>query len=79
MQIIFKGEITIAELRQLLFQTLNEIESDLAVRYSLGATLYVNPTNGFGDAIVPHNKYGLSVNKLYSSGPYRSAADEFKL
>lgn len=79
MQITIKGELTIAEIRQALYEKLHELEDDFAVRYSQGATLYVNPTNGLGDAVVPHNKADRSVTKLYSNGPYRSAADEFKI
>lgn len=73
MQIKIKGEMTIPEIRQALFEKLCEIETDHAVRYSMGATLYINPTNGFGDTIHP------DVSKLYSTGPYRSAADDYKL
>lgn len=79
MQITIKGEMTLAEIRQVLYEKLNELEEDFAVRYSQGATLYVNPTNGFGDAVVPHNKFGAAVHKLHSNGPYKSAADEFKI
>ena len=79
MQISVKGEMSMAEIRQAIFEKLNELESDYAVRYSRGATLFINPTNGFGDDIQPCNKHGRSVEKLYSTGPYRSAADEYKI
>lgn len=79
MEIRVKGEMTIAEIRQALFEKLHEAESDYAIRYSRGATLYINPTNGFGDDVEPRNKHGRSVQKLYSEGPYRSAADDYKL
>lgn len=79
MEIKIKGEMSIADIRQTLFEKLHEIEDDYAVRYSRGATLYINPTNGFGDDIKPCNKHGRSVDKVYSEGPYRSAADDFKL
>ena len=78
MKIKVKGEMTLAEIRQALFEKLSEIESELAVRHSQGATLYINPTNGFGDAVEPR-KGGRKVENIYSNGPYRSAADEFKL
>ena len=78
MQIKVKGEMTLVELRQALFEKLNEVECELAVRHSRGATLYINPTNGFGDAVEPR-KGGRKVDTLYSDGPYRSAADDFKL
>jgi len=79
MEIRVKGEMTIAEIRQALFEKLHEAEAEYGVRYSRGAALYLNPTNGFGDDIKPYNKHGRTVDKLYSDGPYRSAADEFKI
>ncbi len=79
MQIQVKGEMTLSELIQALYEKLSAVEEDYAVRHSRGATLYINPTNGFGDEVVPRNKGGREVNKLYSDGPYRSAADDYKL
>ena len=79
MKIKVKGEMTIAELKQALFEELHEVEDSLAIRHTLGATLYINPTNGFGDKVVPHNRGGRKVKSLYSSGPYKSAADDFGL
>ncbi|MCP8685969.1 hypothetical protein [Marinobacterium sedimentorum] len=79
MQIKIRGEMTIADVRQALFEKLNDVEEDLAIRYSKGATLYLHPTNGFGDEVVPRNHSGRRVDKVFSDGPYRSAADEFKL
>ena len=73
MEIKVKGEMTLVEIRQALFEKLSEVECDHAIRYSFGATLFLNPTNGFGDAVNP------SVSKVYSRGPYKSAADEYKI
>ena len=67
------------EVRQALVEKLLEVEAELAVRHSLGATLYINPSNGFGDKVTPVNRAGKEVKKMYSEGPYRSAADDFKL
>jgi hypothetical protein len=78
MEIKVKGEMTLAEIRQALFEKLQEVEEDCSVRYSQGATLYINPTNGFGDRIEPR-KHGRRIEKLYSEGPYRSSADEYKI
>ena len=44
-----------------------------------GATVYVNPTNGLGDEVCPRTKDGKTVGKMSCNGPYRSAADEFKI
>jgi len=79
MQINVKGEMPMAEIRQALFEKMHEIETEYAVRYSRGATLYINPTNGLGDEVVPRNKAGGKVDKLHSSGPYKSAADHYKI
>jgi hypothetical protein len=79
MQIKFKGEITIAELRQELFEKLHEIEDEFAIRHARSITLYFTPTNGFGEEVVPRNTLGSKVDKVYSEGPYRSAADDFKI
>ena len=75
MQIRIKGEMTVSEIRQALFEMLCEVEERFAVRYSLDATLYIRPTNGFGDDVAPRYPNGEAVKKLYSTGPYRAAAD----
>ena len=56
-----------------------EAEEDFAVRFSRGATLFINPTNGFGDDVTPMREDGQAVTDLNSNGPYKSAADEFKI
>jgi len=78
-QIQIKGEMTIGELRQEIFEKLNELENDHAVRHSRYATLYLTPTNGFGDEVYVRNAAGRKIEKLCSEGPYRSAADDFNL
>ena len=79
MQITIKGEMKLAELKQALFESLGELETDFAIAYSKGATLYVNPTNGEGDPVVARGKDGKVVGKVVSDGPYRSVADTLKL
>ena len=74
MEIKVRGEMSIPEFKQALFEKISEAE-EMGVRYTRGATLFINPTNGFGDDVKPH-KHGRTVDKLYSSGPYRSAADK---
>jgi hypothetical protein len=73
------GELSIPEIKQALFEQLAHLEENFSVRYSLGATLYINPSNGFGDRITPRDNAGGEVEKLHCRGPYRSAADEYKL
>jgi hypothetical protein len=79
MQIKIKGEMTIFEIRQAIFEQLKQIEEDFTIRYSRGATLYINPTNGFGDDIEPLDQSGRRIDRLYSDGGYKSAAMDYKL
>ena len=77
MQIRVHGEMSMPEIRQAVFEKLHEAESVYGVCYSFGATLYLNPTNGFGDRVTPRDHAGGQVTKLHSTGPYRSAADRY--
>lgn len=79
MKIKVKGEMTINELIQVLYEELHRAEDDFAIRHTMGATLYLNPTNGFGDEVKPINRFGKEVKNLYSSGAYKSAADDYRL
>lgn len=79
MQIIIRGEMTIAQLRQALFEMLKKLEEDYNVKHFKNTTIYVNPVNEFGEEVVPRNRLGQQVNKLHSNGPYRSAADDYKI
>ncbi len=79
MQIKIIGELTIAEIRQAIFESLGDIESKYAIRYSAGATLFVNPTNGFGDRIRPTDMLGSEVKIMHSKGPYRSVAEDYEI
>ena len=42
MQITIRGEMTLIQLRQALFEKLHELEDSFALHHSLGATLYFN-------------------------------------
>jgi hypothetical protein len=76
MEVRIRGQMTIADIRQAL---LHELETKYAVQFSRGATLYINPTNSFGEDVRPRLPGGHELRTLYSTGPYRSAADEGKL
>ena len=79
MQINIRGEMSIADIRQAIFEKLHELETDFAVKFSQGATIYVNPTDGIGNHVVPHTRDGRALTKMQSQGPYHSAADDFKI
>lgn len=79
MQITIRGEWTIDQLRQALFETLHQLENDFAVGHSIGATLYINPSDGKGSQVEPRTRDGRRLTKLLSDGPYRSAADDYRI
>ncbi len=79
MKIRIKGEMTLYELRQCIFEQLLEVEEQFAIRHSRDATIYINPTNGFGDQVSCRNARGDEVSTLVSEGPYRAAADHYGL
>lgn len=68
-----------AQFRQAFYEKLLELEQDYGVKHLKYATIYVNPVNEFGEEVVPRNKLGHPVNKLHSNGPYKSAADDYKI
>jgi hypothetical protein len=78
MQFKVIGEKPLTVHLQALIEKIKEFESDYAIHHSRGVTLYINPTNGHGDDVEPRQG-GRKVEKIVSDGPYKSAADDFKL
>jgi|SRR6516162_10271851 hypothetical protein len=76
MEVRIKGQMTIADIRQALFEQLHELETKYAVQFSRGATLYINPTNGFGEDVTPRLPGGHELRTLYSRG--RTAAQQMR-
>ena len=79
MKIRIKGEMTLVDLRQCLFEQLHTMEDRFAVRHTDDVTLYLNLTNGFGAPLVCRDDLGREVKSLNSAGPYRPAAIRFDL
>ena len=79
MKIKIKGEMTIPELRQAIYEQLHEIESRFFIRNTKDITIYMTPTNGFGNQVECRDTNGREVSTLYSDGPYRSAAERYDL
>ncbi|MCG8492528.1 MAG: hypothetical protein MI743_12990 [Sneathiellales bacterium] len=77
MRIRIKGEHSITAIKQVLFELLTKAECDHGVRYTIDATLYIRPSNGFGREFTPSYPNGRPIQYLYSNGPYRSAADDY--
>ena len=68
MEIRLRGEMILADIRQALFEQLCTLEDEYAVRYSRGATLFLNPTDGLGEEVRPRMAGGGELRKLYSTG-----------
>lgn len=79
MKIRIPGEMHFRHIVQAIYEALTKIELEHAIRHSRGVTLYINPTDGNGKDVVPRKKTGEEVQEILSRGPYRSAADDFKL
>lgn len=79
MKIDIKGEMTLASLRQCIFEQLHSLEDRYAVRHTKDVTLYLNITNGFGDPLVCKDGDGREVKSLISGGAYVPAAIRFDL
>lgn len=78
MKIRITGEMSTSEIGQAVLEQLNELEIEHAIRYSRGATLYINPTNGFGSEIYVLSQSGKKIEEMSCTGPYKSAADEYE-
>jgi hypothetical protein len=79
MQLQIHGEMSMSDIRKALIELLHQVEQSCAISHSFGATLYINPTNGFGDKVTPRDQAGGEIKKLHCRGPYRSAADGYGL
>lgn len=79
MRLYAKGEFTIPELRQTLYEQLHILQNKYCVYYMRSASLYFTPTNGFGDEIACVDYLGKPVSTLYCNGPYRSAAEQYEM
>jgi len=60
--------MSIADIRQAIFEKLHELETDFAVKFSQGATIYVIPTDGAGSHVVPHTREGPCTYEDAESG-----------
>ena len=69
MEVRIRGQMTIADIRQALFEQLHELEIKYAVQFSRGAMLYINPTNAIGDDVPPRMSGGHELKTLYNTGP----------
>lgn len=74
-----RGDLTMTQVRQALFEALAQVEDEYAVHHSRNVTLFINPTDEVGEKVVPRNSLGGVVTRVTKKGPYRSAADEYNI
>ncbi|MFW8602661.1 hypothetical protein [Rhizobium beringeri] len=74
-----RGDLTMAELRQAIFEALGEMEDEYGICHSRNVTLYLNPTDEFGDRVIVRNSLGRIISRVNRKGPYRSAAEEYNI
>jgi hypothetical protein len=73
------GEMTLAQMRQALFEAICELEDELAIGHTQSASLFINPTNGLGEKVVARNSLGGVVSRVTKKGPYRPSAEEYNI
>ncbi len=66
-------------LRQAIFEALGEIEDEYGVCHSHNVTLYLNPTDEFGERVVIRDRLGGILSRVNKKGPYRCAADDYHI
>lgn len=74
-----RGDLTMAQVRQAIFEALGEIEDEYNLRHSRNVTLFVNPTDEFGEKVILRDERGKALSRVTKKGPYRSAAEEYNL
>ena len=77
MKIRIKGELSTAELRQTIYEQLHLLEDDFVIRHSRDISIYLTPTNGFGEEVRCCDYRGKEVSTILVEGPYRAAVDEY--
>ena len=60
MEIKIRGNLSLTDIWKALHEKLHEVQTDYAIKFSRGATLYINPTNEFGDDVVPRGQSGIA-------------------
>jgi len=79
MKIKIKGEKSLAEIRQCIYEQLHTMEDRFAVNHADDVTIYLNLTNGAGRKVTCKDGGGKEIVQLSSSGPYVPAAIRFDL
>jgi hypothetical protein len=74
-----QGDMTLAEMRQALFEAICELEDEFAVHHTHNVSLFINPTNEVGETVVVRNRQGAVVSRVTKRGRYRCAADEYNI
>ncbi|MCB2062379.1 MAG: hypothetical protein KDE25_02790 [Novosphingobium sp.] len=79
MRIKIKGEMTLTQLRQCIYEQFLEIEDRFCVRHARGVSIYLTPTDGHGEEVRCRDGRGDPVDTMFSDGPYPCAADSYDI
>lgn len=79
MKIKIQGEMTLSQLRQCIYEQLLSLEDKYAVRHARSVSIYMTPTNGFGDEVCCLDGRGDEVTTIQSGGAYPSAAEHYDI
>lgn len=74
-----RGNLTMAQVRQAIFEALGQIEDEHNLRHARNVSLFMNPIDEFGEKVVLRDERGKVLSRLTKKGPYRSAADEYNI
>lgn len=77
MQIIVSGEHSLREITQALVEVFAKIQDEYGIYHTRNATLYINFTDGKGEAVVARNSLGRIVSTIKLESPYKAAADYY--
>lgn len=76
MKIKIKGELSMQDLIQAIYEKLHEMEDRYRVRHSKDVVIFFTPTDGEGEEVACTTGTGKEVKVIQSNGPYRSVADK---
>lgn len=79
MKLKIHGEHSTPKIRQILFEQFSRLEDQHAIRFAQNITLFITPTNGFGEPVVAIDNCGREIQLVQCNCPYPSAADQYDI
>jgi len=79
MKIKIRGELSLRQLIQCIYEQLLEVEQRYAIHHAQHVTIYMTTTNGCGDVVFCKNEQGEEVFTMHTDGPYDSITEHFDI